>query len=273
MPVGRRTALPLTVCAALLWLPLLWWGGGGRLPALGCAPPRADTWNLLRFVVAGQVLADPEIAPQPDALTGKSVSVVIDAVQRRLYVLADGETAASFPVAVGTRDTPTPIGHWSISRKAVWGGAFGARWMQLSIPWGTYGIHGTNNPGSIGYRASHGCVRMFNRDVIKLYAMVSAGTPVTVRGHPFARFGEVRRVIVPSHLGSDVIQLQLRLRALGLYAGPVTGVYGGAAVTAVKRFQEMEGLKATGIVEGVTYDRLGLVPLAEDPDLRPAPAR
>jgi len=52
----------------------------------------------------------------------------------------------SFPVAVGTFDTPTPIGLFTITEKSSWGEGFGARWMRLSVPWGIYGIHGTNKP-------------------------------------------------------------------------------------------------------------------------------
>jgi hypothetical protein len=266
--VLRRAGLALLVAAAF-WAPPLWWSA--KLPTgLGCAPS-GNPAELLRYVVAGGLLAEQPPA-EPSPLEGKNPQIVIDAVARRLYLLADGAVYAEFPVAVGTPATPTPIGHWQIVKKSVWGGAFGARWMQLSMPWGTYGIHGTNNPGSIGSRASHGCVRMFNRDVVQLYALVPVGTPVTIRGNPVARFGEVRRVIVPSLLGSDVVQLQEKLGSLGLYSGPVTGVYTGASVAAVKVFQVQHDLKPTGVVDAKTYDLLGLTPLSDDPTLRPGQA-
>jgi lipoprotein-anchoring transpeptidase ErfK/SrfK len=57
------------------------------------------------------------------------------------------------------------------------GGAFGARWMRF---YNGYGIHGTNNPASIGKAVSNGCVRMFNRDVIQVYSKVDYGTPVRI---------------------------------------------------------------------------------------------
>jgi len=266
----RRAWLTLGLIAVLAWAPPLV-GSAGAWTGLGCPPPGRNAWELLRFVVSGGPLAE-QAAPAPTSLEGKNPSIIIDAVSRRLYLLADGAVVAEFPVAVGTPETPSPIGHWQILKKAVWGGAFGARWMQLSMPWGTYGIHGTNNPGSIGSRASHGCIRMFNRDVVQLYALVPVGTPVTIRGTPVARFGEVRRVIIPSHLGSDVVQMQSKLTALGLYAGPVTGVYSGATVTALKAFQSKNGLRPTGVVDPKTYDLLGLVPLSEDPSLRPGAA-
>jgi lipoprotein-anchoring transpeptidase ErfK/SrfK len=53
----------------------------------------------------------------------------------------------------------------------------GTRWMAI---YGTVGIHGTNNPASIGYSVSHGCIRMRIPDVEELFDMVTIGTPVTV---------------------------------------------------------------------------------------------
>jgi lipoprotein-anchoring transpeptidase ErfK/SrfK len=43
-----------------------------------------------------------------------------------------------------------------------------------------YAIHGTNQPESVGRAVSHGCVRLRNEDIAKLYAMVSVGTPVYI---------------------------------------------------------------------------------------------
>jgi hypothetical protein len=252
-----------------LWIPLL---GAPHARALGCPRGAAsEPGALLGWLAAGQALSSPPPPAGPDPLSGEHVQIVIEAVQRRLYLFAGGRIYRSWPVAVGTPETPTPIGHFAIQAKAVWGGAFGARWMQLSIPWGTYGIHGTNNPGSIGSRASHGCVRMWNRDVVQLYALVPVGTPVDVRGPATVRFGEVRRVIVPTLLGSDVLQLQERLQALGYYAGPLDGKYGARAVAAVVAFQKAHGLRADGVVDYRTAEALGLRPLADDPTLRPTP--
>jgi lipoprotein-anchoring transpeptidase ErfK/SrfK len=50
----------------------------------------------------------------------------------------------------------------------------------LTLRGGEYAIHGTNNPRSIGGFVSHGCIRMYNRDIRELYSMVSVGTPVIV---------------------------------------------------------------------------------------------
>lgn len=267
---GRVGIFWLGVTALLIWAPLI-----AALPApgdLGCSRGAAGSpLTLLRFVAAGQALAapNPAEAPPPSPVAGQALHIVIEAAQRRLYLFADGRIYKSWPVAVGTPETPTPIGHWAIKAKAVWGGAFGARWMQLTIPWGTYGIHGTNNPGSIGSRASHGCIRMFNRDVVELYGLVSAGTPVDIRGQATVRFGEQRRDLLPTLLGSDALAVQRRLLALGYDPGPIDGKYMGKSVEAVRRFQVEHNLKPTGTVDVLTANALGVTPLADDPTLRP----
>jgi lipoprotein-anchoring transpeptidase ErfK/SrfK len=53
-----------------------------------------------------------------------------------------------------------------------------ARWMAIDDQGD--GIHGTNEPGSIGSAASHGCIRMLVPDVIQLYSLTPLGTPVYV---------------------------------------------------------------------------------------------
>jgi lipoprotein-anchoring transpeptidase ErfK/SrfK len=50
----------------------------------------------------------------------------------------------------------------------------------LTLTGGEYAIHGTNRPNSIGRFASYGCIRMFNEDIIDLFARVRVGTPVVV---------------------------------------------------------------------------------------------
>jgi lipoprotein-anchoring transpeptidase ErfK/SrfK len=75
----------------------------------------------------------------------------------------------------------TPKGNFKIINKAHnSGGPFGARWLGLSAPYGDYGIHGTNNPSSIGKAVSNGCIRTYNNNIIELYNLVPVGTPVKI---------------------------------------------------------------------------------------------
>jgi lipoprotein-anchoring transpeptidase ErfK/SrfK len=108
-------------------------------------------------------------------------SIVINTKSRTLTLLKDGAPLKSYPAAVGKPSTPTPKGSYRIINKEVNpGGPFGVRWLGMNIPGGGYGIHGTNDPSSIGKSISHGCVRMFNNQVIELYNLVPVGTPVTI---------------------------------------------------------------------------------------------
>ncbi len=183
--------------------------------------------------------------------------VVIDARNFRLTYYRNGEAVKSYPIAVGTPETPTPVGEWKIIHKGgSWGGGFGARWLGLNVPWGIYGIHGTNKPYSIGTRASHGCIRMFNQHVIELYSMVKVGTPVYILGNlPQV---SLRREFQLNSSGKDVLIFQFALRKAGFDPGVVDGRFGTGTEVAVMRFQAFYGLTVTGKVTTNEQYLLGL---------------
>ncbi|MEC0183291.1 L,D-transpeptidase [Paenibacillus peoriae] len=107
-------------------------------------------------------------------------NIVVDLTERRLYLKDGDQIVASYPVGIGKLATQTPNGQFTIINKQPNpGGPFGAFWMGLSKP--HYGIHGTNDPSSIGQLVSHGCIRMHNKDVLELQEKVSIGTPVTIQ--------------------------------------------------------------------------------------------
>ncbi len=106
--------------------------------------------------------------------------IIVDVSDRKLHLLHDHSVVRTFPVGIGKMLTETPIGEYTIMNKQPNpGGPFGVYWLGLSKP--HYGIHGTNNPGSIGKQVSHGCVRMYNEDVTYLANTVPIGTHVTIR--------------------------------------------------------------------------------------------
>ena len=170
------------------------------------------------------------------------VVVVIDVRLAMLAVLERGKVIATFPVALGKEGTPTPVGNFRITFKAEWGGGFGTRFLGLDVPWGTYGIHGTNKPWSIGSYESGGCIRLFNADIEQLYEMVAEDTPVHIISDPF--YGT--RELGPGETGAPVAFLQRRLKQLGHYQGPVDGFYGLSTERAVMAFQKTRGLPVTG---------------------------
>lgn len=106
--------------------------------------------------------------------------IIVDLSDKRLYLLDGNVVVRGFPVGIGKMLTQTPVGEYTIvNKQRNPGGPFGAFWMGLSKP--SYGIHGTNNPASIGHEVSHGCIRMYNQDVLTLSSLVPVGTRVTIR--------------------------------------------------------------------------------------------
>lgn len=106
-------------------------------------------------------------------------SITVNISERVLKLYQGQSLEKSYPVGIGKMLTPTPTGTYTIVNKAPNpGGPFGVMWMGLSKP--HYGIHGTNNPSSIGKVVSHGCIRMYNQDVLELSSMVPLGTVVTI---------------------------------------------------------------------------------------------
>jgi len=135
------------------------------------------------------VAASPGAARETVRFKGYSVgTIVIKTNERRLYyVTGDGE-AIRYPVGVGKAGQAwagkaTIDGKYAKLPPVVPGGSpanpMGAAAMTLSGG-GQYAIHGTNNPGSVGGFVSHGCIRMYNQDIMDLYARVSVGTEVVV---------------------------------------------------------------------------------------------
>lgn len=185
--------------------------------------------------------------------------IVIDTKTKTLTLYMNNKPYKSYPVAIGKPETPTPIGEWEIEYKARnWGDGFGTRWMGLTVPWGLYGIHGTDKPWSIGGCESHGCVRMFNEDVEQLYDLVKKGARVIVKGEIFSPFYEERRLLHEGIRGSDVMLLQMKLKEQGYLQGEIDGYYGFGTEKAVKQFQQDHGFEATGQVDADIYAAVGL---------------
>ncbi|MGA9585749.1 MAG: L,D-transpeptidase [Terracidiphilus sp.] len=132
-------------------------------------------------------------APSQTAQVAKRV-IVVSLEDRKMALLEDGQLKKVYTVAVGKPTTPSPSGTFTIARrvknptyshdgKTVLpgpGNPVGTRWMGLSVR--GYGIHGTNEPKSIGKAASHGCIRMAKKDLEEMYELVSVGDTVELVG-------------------------------------------------------------------------------------------
>jgi lipoprotein-anchoring transpeptidase ErfK/SrfK len=150
-------------------------------------------WMASRLAVAAMTAM--VLAPQANAQDAVKRVIVVSLEDHELALLEDGQVKKVYTVAVGKPATPSPVGTFTIERrvanptyqhkgKIVPPGPrnpVGTRWMGLSKH--GYGIHGTNEPTSIGKAASHGCIRMAKADLEELYPLVAEGDTVELIGH------------------------------------------------------------------------------------------
>ena len=142
--------------------------------------------------LAGVVLWATAEAMAQDNQARTTRRIVVSIPDRKLAVMEGDHVVRIFETAVGAPKSPSPTGTFTIitsiphptwytkGRTVPPGPAnpLGTRWLGLSQK--GYGIHGTNVPSSIGKNASHGCIRMRNRDVIELFEQLELGTRVRI---------------------------------------------------------------------------------------------
>lgn len=128
------------------------------------------------YIHVGQKIQIPGL-PEPSSIPYR---IVVSVNKKRLSLYHNNKLMKIYPIAVGRMVTATPMGDFVIvNRQYNPGGPFGVLWMSLSKQ--GYGIHGTNDPSSIGKAVSHGCIRMYNRDVVQLADTVPNGTRVIIQ--------------------------------------------------------------------------------------------
>ena len=146
--------------------------GGRRRSGHSDTAWRSSPWQFSRWLAPRSAQT-----AQPDSTDAASRVVLVSIPDRKLAVIEDGNVLATFPVAVGAAASPSPTGEFQIVSRVAnpWyyhrgtvvpsgkDNPVGTRWLGLSQP--RYGIHGTNAPRSIGHAASHGCIRLRNRDM------------------------------------------------------------------------------------------------------------
>lgn len=116
----------------------------------------------------------------------------VDRAKFRLELWKGCGLEERFPIGIGTGLTPTPVGRFYLvallkppTTDTIYGNyAYGLSAFTDSLDdWeggGVIGLHGTNDPSSIGRRSSHGCIRMRNRDIGRLVEMLPLGTPIEI---------------------------------------------------------------------------------------------
>lgn len=168
-------------------------------------------WEQLK---PGEVLRVPNVLPfefekiteakipENPALAGRKV--FIDTKERLLEVFENDQLVCVFPITPGSKSLPAPVGTWKILGAVTmpWfrydegmlnygvrtesyynlppgpNNLVGILWMGLNKT--GIGVHGTNNPETIGRAASHGCIRLANWDAVRVKDVVSVGNPVII---------------------------------------------------------------------------------------------
>jgi lipoprotein-anchoring transpeptidase ErfK/SrfK len=155
---------------------------------------------------ANEVEDQPETQASTPGESGahRNVSIKIDTKTNMLGVFEAEKLIAAYPITIGSAHTASPIGEWKVRGIAKLprfrydkemlehgqrSGNFyllppgprnpvGVMWIALNKK--GIGIHGTDDPGSIGHAVSHGCIRLANWDVVRLATKIKAGDNVSI---------------------------------------------------------------------------------------------
>lgn len=162
--------------------------------------------------------------------------IEINKSDNKLYLYKDGILQKAYSVAVSRNDELTPEGTFTMSVKInqpgwknIPGGSpqnpLGDKWLGFSVNGDngrTYGIHGTNEPKSIGRHVSSGCVRMKKNDIHELYRIIPEGTPVWIhRGKSTGKWGGDPSFSVQPLSG----ELRVTVNLTNIRTGPSLGAF------------------------------------------------
>lgn len=154
--------------------------------------PNADSRS------SSQAKASPAAnLPLPDVPVN-AAELVVDLSDRHVYVYKQQNLLAKYPIAIGQEGWETPTGTFRVmhlQRNPEWvhpitgeivaagpGNPLGDRWIGFwSDGHNEIGFHGTDQEDLIGQAVSHGCIRMYNRDIEVIYEQVALGSSVVVR--------------------------------------------------------------------------------------------
>jgi lipoprotein-anchoring transpeptidase ErfK/SrfK len=200
-----------------------------RPASLKSVQPRFSRFGTLLAafaLCAGAAAAQTASPSSLEPATQPAHRIVVSIPDRKLAVLEGDRVIKIYNVAVGAPVSPSPSGEFEIAQRlenptyfhpgvVIGLGAnnpLGPRWIGLNVK--GFGIHGTNRPKSIGKNASHGCIRLRNRDIEDLFKRVSVGDRVSLVAE---RTDEVARLFgpAPSPLAEAPVTLQAKNDSAG----------------------------------------------------------
>lgn len=215
---------------------------------------------MIFILICISVASMPVLATTKVNQSNTTVQLRINIWHKKIELIKEAQVLKTFKVAPGAIDTPSPVGIYRIvSKEQGWGKGFGSCWLGLNVPWGQYGIHGTNKPELIGKYVSHGCFRMRNRDIEELYELVPVGTEVIIEGPITGHKDVTYRVLVRGSRGTLVQLVQNRLQAAGLYNGTCNGVFNRNTELAVIKYQKQNQLPVTKQIHYEDLLHMGII--------------
>ncbi len=151
--------------------------------------------SLAAMLLVGIAQAAAQDKSSIAAAAPRNRRIIVSIPDRKLALLDDGRVLRVYTVAVGAQVSPSPRGEFKIISRLSHPTYFhpgvvippgknnplGTRWIGLDRK--GYGIHGTNQPRSIGKAASHGCIRMAQADLEQLFDEVRVGDAVEIHAH------------------------------------------------------------------------------------------
>ena len=212
--IGRQTIRLVRTDESLLEIARQYDLGGREITA---ANPGVDP-----FVPrVGRRIVVPTEWILPDVPIRKGIVVNIAEMRLFVYPRDGSEFVSTYPIGIGDQGTDTPVGSFLIIEKIenpAWNvpksirsehpdlpavvppgpnNPMGSHALRLSDP--TVLIHGTNRPWGIGNRDSHGCIRLYPEDIVRLFRTVRRGTPVTIVNQPVLTAVRGDRVYMAVH--------------------------------------------------------------------------
>lgn len=159
--------------------------------------------RTLGLTVAALLAAATPHAGAEERAAEPTRRIVVSIPDRKLALIENDAIVRVYEVAVGAPESPSPVGTFNVVTRvsnptyykpgtviaAGPANPIGTRWIGLSVK--GFGIHGTDNPNSIGHARSHGCIRLRNKDVEHLFARVRAGDIVELHGERTPELAEL----------------------------------------------------------------------------------
>ena len=152
------------------------------------------------------------------ANTGNEYKILVDVEDSKLFLFENDSLIKTYKCSGGKWSTPSPIGTWKITFKAKWGEGFRTEVFQDLMYLGDnleYMEHQIKilQAGQVLI----GCIRMKNSEVAELYKIIPIGTQVTIVDGIYGPFGKGFRNLKSGMYGSDVMEIQKKLKELGFF--------------------------------------------------------